>query len=184
MALDNIRLFVKLRDAAYKDVLTGISNRTNFIERVERYQKPHVNDYVFVLLDIVNFADINNGLGQEVGNKVLIGIVQRLKENYPTAKLLSRIGADVFGFIIRRDELDLKKLNEQLGVPFCAEEHTLPIDFRLGLCQQQDFQSSGIDTLKVAYIALNQAKKTKHKEGIYYSVDMQDKMAWRIGIIR
>ncbi|MFQ3257527.1 EAL domain-containing protein [Pseudoalteromonas distincta] len=184
VALDNIRLFVKLRDAAYKDVLTGISNRTNFIERVERYQKPHVNDYVFVLLDIVNFADINNGLGQEVGNKVLIGIVQRLKENYPTAKLLSRIGADVFGFIIRRDELDLKKLNEQLGVPFCAEEHTLPIDFRLGLCQQQDFQSSGIDTLKVAYIALDQAKKAKHKEGVYYNIDMQDKMAWRIGIIR
>ena len=184
VALDNIRLFVKLRDAAYKDVLTGISNRTNFIERVVHYQKPHVNDYVFVLLDVVNFADINNGLGQEVGNKVLIGIVQRLKENYQSAKLLSRIGADVFGFIIRQDEFDLKKLNEQLGIPFYAEEHLLPIDFRVGLCQQQDFQSSGIDTLKVAYIALNQAKKAKHKEGVYYSIDMQDKMAWRLGIIR
>lgn len=56
-------------------------------------------------------------------------------------------------------------MNEQLGVPFCAEEHTLPIDFRLGLCQQQDFQSSGIDTLKVAYIALNQAKKNKTQRG-------------------
>ncbi|MBH0015010.1 bifunctional diguanylate cyclase/phosphodiesterase [Pseudoalteromonas sp. NGC95] len=184
VALDNIRLFVKLRDAAYKDVLTGISNRTNFIERVVSYQKPHVNDHVFVLLDVVNFADINNGLGQEVGNKVLIGIVQRLRENYPTAKLLSRIGADVFGFIIRQDEFDLKKLNEQLGISFYAEEHLLPIDFRVGLCQQQDFQSSGIDTLKVAYIALDQAKKAKHKEGVYYNIDMQDKMAWRIGIIR
>ncbi|MEG3758323.1 EAL domain-containing protein [Pseudoalteromonas carrageenovora] len=184
VALDNVRLFVKLRDAAYKDVLTGISNRTNFIERVARFQNPHVNDYVFVLIDVVNFADINNGLGQEVGNKLLIGIVQRLKESYPTAKELSRIGADVFGFLVRRDEFDLKALNEYLSKPFNAEDNVLPIDFRIALCEQQDFQSTGIDTLKVAYIALNQAKKIKHKEGVYYTIEMQDKMAWRLGIIR
>jgi len=184
VALDNVRLFVKLRDAAYKDVLTGISNRTNFIERVARFQKPLVNDYVFVLIDVVNFSDINNGLGQEVGNKLLIGIVQRLKENYPKAKELSRIGADVFGFLVRRDEFDLKALNEYLSKPFNAEDNVLPIDFRIALCEQQDFQSTGIDTLKVAYIALNQAKKIKHKEGVYYTIEMQDKMAWRLGIIR
>jgi PleD family two-component response regulator len=68
IALDNIRLFVKLRDAAYKDVLTGVSNRNNFIEQIEQFQKPHKNDYVFVLLDISHFSDINNGLGQDVGN--------------------------------------------------------------------------------------------------------------------
>ncbi|WP_338365315.1 EAL domain-containing protein [uncultured Pseudoalteromonas sp.] len=184
VALDNVRLFVKLRDAAYKDVLTGISNRTNFIERVERYQKPHVNDYVFVLIDVIGFADINNGLGQEIGNYLLVEIVKRLKDAYPDAKLLSRIGADVFGFIVRQTEFDLEQLNNVLNVSFNAGEHILPIDFRIGLCQQQDFQSTGLDTLKVAYIALNQAKKLKCKEGVYYDVDMQDKMAWRLGIIR
>ena len=184
VALDNVRLFVKLRDAAYKDVLTGISNRTNFIERVVRYQKPHVNDYVFVLIDVIGFADINNGLGQEIGNHLLIEIVKRLKDAYPDAKLLSRIGADVFGFIIRQTEFDLEQFNDVLSVPFSAGEHILPVDFRIGLCQQQDFQSTGLDTLKVAYIALNQAKKLRCKEGIYYDIDMQDKMAWRLGIIR
>ena len=154
VALDNVRLFVKLRDAAYKDVLTGISNRTNFIERVVRYQKPHVNDYVFVLIDVIGFADINNGLGQEIGNHLLIEIVKRLKDAYPDAKLLSRIGADVFAFIISQTEFDLEQFNDVLSVPFSAGEHILPVDFRIGLCQQQDFQSTGLDTLKVAYLSL------------------------------
>lgn len=184
IALDNIRLFVKLRDAAYKDVLTGIANRTDFIEKIDRFLAPKENKYVFVLLDVINFSDINNGLGQDVGNKLLIDIVKRLKTIYPKAKLLSRIGADVFGFLVKQNEFDLADFNEKLNPPFSAFEHVLPIDFRIGLCRQQDFQASGIDTLKVAYIALNQAKKTKHKEGIYYSVGMQEEMEWRLGLIR
>ncbi|KDC54149.1 GGDEF/EAL domain-containing response regulator [Pseudoalteromonas sp. S3431] len=184
IALDNVRLFVKLRDAAYRDVLTGISNRTNFIERIDRYQKPQKNDYLLVLLDVMNFSDVNNGLGQEVGNKLLIAIVERLKEIYPTAKLLSRIGADVFGFVILKNEFNITDFNEKLSISFCAAEHILPVGFKIGLCQQQDFQSTGIETLKVAYIALNQAKKNKHKEGVYYCVDMEDAIAWRLGIIR
>ncbi|MGB0945663.1 MAG: bifunctional diguanylate cyclase/phosphodiesterase [Pseudoalteromonas marina] len=184
IALDNIRLFVKLRDAAYKDLLTGISNRTDFIERIDDFQNVSENKYVFVLLDVINFSDINDGLGQDVGNKLLIAIVERLRAIVPTAQLLSRVGADVFGFLIPKSEFVLTDFNEKLSPSFSAAEHVLPIDFRIGLCQQQDFQGSGLETLKVAYIALNHAKKIKHKEGVYYSIDMQEKMEWRLGLIR
>ncbi|WP_435336468.1 GGDEF domain-containing protein, partial [Klebsiella pneumoniae] len=92
VGLDNVRLFNKLRDAAYKDVLTGLANRTDFIEQVEKYHRLNSNEYVFILIDVAHFSDINNGLGQEVGNHLLIAIVERLKQEYPNAKLLSRIG--------------------------------------------------------------------------------------------
>lgn len=177
-------MFVKLRDAAYKDLLTGISNRTDFIERIDDFQNASEKKYVFVLLDVINFSDINDGLGQDVGNKLLIAIVERLRAIVPTAQLLSRVGADVFGFLIPKSEFVLTDFNEKLSPSFSAAEHVLPIDFRIGLCQQQDFQGSGLETLKVAYIALNHAKKIKHKEGVYYSIDMQEKMEWRLGLIR
>ena len=107
-------MFVKLRDAAYKDLLTGISNRTDFIERIDDFQNVSENKYVFVLLDVINFSDINDGLGQDVGNKLLIAIVERLRAIVPTAQLLSRVGADVFGFLIPKSEFVLTDFNEKL----------------------------------------------------------------------
>ncbi|MGO2130994.1 MAG: bifunctional diguanylate cyclase/phosphodiesterase [Pseudoalteromonas prydzensis] len=184
VGLDNVRLFNKLRDAAYKDVLTGLANRTDFIQQVEKYHRLNSNEYVFILIDVAHFSDINNGLGQEVGNHLLIAIVERLKQEYPSAKLLSRIGADVFGFLIERAGFDLNELNENLSLPFAAAEHLLPVNFKIGLCEQQDFQATGIETLKLAYIALNHAKKGNQGNIVCYTPDMEEQMAWRLGIIR
>ena len=184
VGLDNVRLFNCLRDAAFKDTLTGLSNRTHFIEQIEKYHRVNRNEYVFVLIDVANFSDINNGLGQEVGNYLLIAIVERLQQEYPTAELLSRIGADVFGFLIAHNEFNESELFDNLTLPFLVAEHVLPIEFKAGLCEQKDFQTTGIETLKLGYIALNQAKKDKRNSAVYYTPDMEEKMAWRLGIIR
>ena len=184
VGLDNVRLFNKLRDAAYKDALTGLANRTHFIEQIEKYHRLNSNEYLFVLLDITHFSDINNGLGQEVGNHLLISVVERLQQEYPQVQLLSRIGADVFGFLIERCKFDLNELNENLSLPFNAAEHLLPVNFKLGLCEQKNFQVNGIETLKLAYIALNQAKKGQQGNAVYYMSDMEEQMTWRLGVIR
>ncbi|MGS0534615.1 bifunctional diguanylate cyclase/phosphodiesterase [Pseudoalteromonas sp. SaAl2] len=184
VGLDNVRLFNRLRDAAFKDALTGLANRTDFIEQVEKYHRVNNNEHVFVIIDVAHFSDINNGLGQEAGNHLLVAIVERLKQEYPTAKLLSRIGADVFGFLIERERFDTEELFEHLNLPFLAAEHVLPIKFRVGVCEQKDFQAAGMQTLKLAYIALNQAKKQKSNLAVYYTPDMEEQMTWRLGIIR
>ncbi len=184
VGLDNVRLFNRLRDAAFKDALTGLANRTDFIEQIEKYHRVNNNEHVFVIIDVAHFSDINNGLGQEAGNHLLVAIVERLKQEYSTAKLLSRIGADVFGFLIERERFDTEELFEHLNLPFLAAEHVLPIKFRVGVCEQKDFQAAGMQTLKLAYIALNQAKKQKSNLAVYYTPDMEEQMTWRLGIIR
>ncbi|WP_404342426.1 EAL domain-containing protein [Pseudoalteromonas mariniglutinosa] len=184
VGLDNVRLFNRLLDAAYRDVLTGLSNRNDFIAKIEKYHRLESNDYVFVLLDVARFSDINDGLGQEIGNMLLVAIVERLKQEYPNAELLARIGADVFGFLISQKEFDAAILNEHLSLPFAAGEHILPVNFKVGLCQQAHFKESGIETLKLAYIALNQSKKALTDNVVIYKPEMEEQMAWRLGIIR
>ena len=66
VGLDNVRLFNRLRDAAYKDILTGLSNRNDFMNKIERFYQPNKNDYVFLLIDVARFSDINNGLGKKL----------------------------------------------------------------------------------------------------------------------
>ncbi|MBQ4832931.1 EAL domain-containing protein [Pseudoalteromonas sp. MMG010] len=184
VALENVGLFNKLRDAAYKDGLTGIANRINFIENLASHYHENDNKSVLVLLDVMGFSDINNGLGQEVGNALLIAIVHRLQKLLPDAQLLSRIGADIFGLVIAKDKFSQCCFIENLRPSFIVGEHILPIGFKMGLCHQHDFQHSGAETLKLAYIALNQAKKESKEEGVYFQSQMQKNIALRLQMIR
>ncbi|CCQ11107.1 Predicted signal transduction protein [Pseudoalteromonas luteoviolacea B = ATCC 29581] len=183
VGLDNIRLFNRLRDVAYKDTLTKLPNRSNFIELIEKEYAADKNEYVFVIIDIAQFSDINNGLGQEVGNLLLLAVLERLKTEFPKARLLSRIGADVFALLLPNDTFNESWLLDSLMIPYAVGEHVLTVHFHVGICEQQDFHKVGLETLKQAYIALNQAKIGKTSVG-RYSVDLEEKMAWRLGIIR
>ncbi len=159
VGLDNIKLFNELREVAYKDNLTKLPNRANFIEKIESYFNQQ-QSLVFILVDIAQFSDINNGLGQEVGNLLLLGVAERISIEFPEAQLISRIGADVFGFLMPESQFDEESFIDNLCVPYHVGEHLLTMHFHIGVCRQEDFQPQGIETLKLAYIALNQAKQS------------------------
>ncbi|RJE75685.1 diguanylate phosphodiesterase [Pseudoalteromonas sp. MSK9-3] len=190
VGLDNIKLFNELRDVAYKDPLTKLPNRSSFAQQVERYYiegngkaPENHNELLFVLIDIAQFSDINNGLGQEVGNQLLLVVMQRLQQEFIDSELIARIGADVFGLLLPKSSFDEQHFIDALMIPYQVNEHILTMHFHVGVCEQSDFSQQGLDTLKLAYIALNQAKQGK-KFLDWYSPDLEEKMAWRLGLIR
>lgn len=184
VGFDNIKLFNSLRNSAFKDALTGLSNRTDFVDKVSTYATEQGQSNRLFLIDISQFSDINNGLGQDIGNLLLKSVVTRLQEELPDASLLSRIGADVFAVVIDKSLLEPERLNELLNVPLRAGEHLLPIDFTFGICDGEHFNKSGLQTLKSAYIALNLAKTKSQNNYEFYLPEMEEKMTWRLGIIR
>ncbi|KZN29422.1 diguanylate phosphodiesterase [Pseudoalteromonas luteoviolacea S2607] len=183
VGVDNIKLINELRDVAYKDTLTRLPNRANFIDSIAKYYQPDNNSLVFVLLDIAQFSDINNGLGQEVGNLLLLAVKERLCIEFPDCQLLSRIGADVFGLLLPAGTFDEQRFVDAITVPYQVGEHVLTMHFHIGVCDQADFHYVGLETLKLAYIALNQAKQAR-KVIDRYTPDLEEKMAWRLGLIR
>ncbi|MCF2908776.1 EAL domain-containing protein [Pseudoalteromonas sp. DL2-H2.2] len=183
VGLDNIKLINELRDVAYKDALTRLPNRANFVDQIAQYYKSGQDSLVFVLIDIAQFSDINNGLGQEVGNLLLLAVKERLQQECPQGELLSRIGADVFGVLLPKQSFDETLFLDALTVPYQVGEHVLTMHFHIGVCCQSDFSSQGLETLKLAYIALNQAKQARQTLN-WYSSDLEEKMAWRLGLIR
>ena len=183
VGLDNIKLFNELRDVAYKDPLTKLPNRASFTEKITQYYKSEKTGLLLVLVDIAQFSDINNGLGQEVGNQLLISVMTRLEQEFPQAELLARIGADVFAMLLPKAIFEEQMFVDSLLIPYQVNEHVLSIHFRIGLCEQGDFACNGLDTLKLGYIALNQAKQENRVVGVYTS-DLEEKMAWKLGLIR
>jgi diguanylate cyclase (GGDEF)-like protein len=180
---ENVHLFQKLTDAAYKDWLTNLPNRLEFVRLLDQFAQSNQDNRVAALIDINHFSDINNALGQDIGNKLLSAVAQRLR-NIKSDCQLARVGADVFGIIGSADFLTPENLMALFHQPFAAGEQHLPINACFGLCTKEHAQSSGVQVLNQINIALNIAKKDRLELFAYYHSEIEDQMQWRLNMIR
>ncbi|MGB0986766.1 MAG: bifunctional diguanylate cyclase/phosphodiesterase [Pseudoalteromonas spongiae] len=183
-AFKNVRMLSELRDAAYKDKLTKLPNRNDFINQIGRFYSDSNNDFSLYFIDIADFSSINNGLGQDVGDLLLQAVATRIQEDVIGIRYFARIGADVFAALVESDKVTPESLNHILSLPFHAGEHLLPVNFHLGVCEQQYFYKDGKQTLKSCYIALNLGKKHLRFNYEYYLPEMEEKMAWQLGVLK
>ncbi|WP_111976968.1 bifunctional diguanylate cyclase/phosphodiesterase [Algibacillus agarilyticus] len=184
VALDNINLVSRLQNAAYKDWLTGLGNRTEFARILDLHARCNEYGDIVALIDIKQFSDINDGLGQDTGNDILVAIAKRIVESFASTTTIGRISADVFGLIGFEKELNPDNIQNLFKLPFKVGEHTLPLTANLGFCRKNQSGNKGLTILKQAYIALNRAKKHNIKRLEFYTSDMEEQTAWRLGMIR
>ena len=134
---ENVNLFHQLRTAAFKDWLTKLPNRIEFINMLEEsvIAQNKSENSVVALIDINHFADINDGLGQDAGNSTLLAVTNRLEETFSDKVKMGRIGSDVFGLIGEDIFVNPETLNDVFVAPFKAGEHTLPLAASFGFCR-------------------------------------------------
>lgn len=180
--LGSVQLFEQLDFFAFHDELTHLRNRNRFILDLNEVGR-RAADIVVALIDLQHFADLNDGLGHETGNALLVAVSRRLRENMGRDCLLARIGADVFGIIGPESQLNPSHLFELFATPFHVGEHLLPANIMIGLCRTLEDKPSGITLLKRANIALNRAKNDAAASHAYFMPEMEDSTRWRLEII-
>ncbi len=180
---ENVHLFQKLRNAAYKDWLTDLPNRLEFINLLDKFSHSKDQKLVAALIDINHFSDINDGLGQEVGNQLLMAVAKRLSQLCDSCQL-ARVGADIFGIIGPEELINPHELISLFYLPLDAGEQKLPTNVRIGFCSKAHAAAGGAKVLNQINIALNLAKKTLDDNYIYYRQEMEDETLWRLGMIR
>ncbi|NDV92578.1 EAL domain-containing protein [Alteromonas sp. 345S023] len=181
---ENVNLFHELRNAAFRDWLTRLPNRNEFINMLD---KPHLfagDNYSVALVDVNHFSDVNDGLGQEAGNELLLAITQRFQDTFTNKVRIGRIGADVFGLIGPSEEVNPTSISDVFESSFKVSDHTLPINVTIGLCRLENQQGVGINVLKRANIALNRAKKNLSDNHEYYAKSIESQTTWRLDMIR
>ncbi|WP_412723098.1 bifunctional diguanylate cyclase/phosphodiesterase [Alteromonas sp. D210916BOD_24] len=181
---ENVNLFHELRNTAFRDWLTRLPNRNEFINMLD---KPHIfecENCCVALIDVNHFSDINDGLGQEVGNDLLRAISVRFQSAFNDDVKKGRIGADVFGLIGPETLVSPESINEMFQSSFQVGDHTLPVSVTIGLCKLESKRNIGIEILKRTNIALNRAKKNLTDNFEYYAKDIEDQTTWRLDMIR
>lgn len=180
---ENVHLFQKLSNAAYKDWLTDLPNRLEFVNILDKFSQNASDNTVAALIDLNHFSDINDGLGQEVGNQLLVSVAKRLSQLSDECQL-ARVGADVFGIIGPSEYINPNKIISLFNLPLDAGEQKLPTNVCIGFCTKEHAGSGGVKVLNQINIALNLAKKTLDEHFIYYRQEMENETLWRLGMIR
>jgi diguanylate cyclase (GGDEF)-like protein len=183
LGYENVHLFQKLNNVAYKDWLTNLPNRLEFVRLLDVFAKNDCENDVAALIDLNHFSDVNDALGQDVGNQLLTAVAQRIQSLSSDCKV-ARVGADVFGIIGSNDCLSPESLIALFAEPFAAGEQKLPINACLGFCTKEHANTSGVNVLNQINIALNLAKKKRLEHFAYYNPDLEDETQWRLNMIR
>lgn len=181
---ENAALFQQLKHTAYTDTLTKMPNRNEFIHFLQQTRQYDAEHNVVALIDIHHFSDINDGLGHEVGNDLLIAVASRLTEHFGMQTQLARVGADVFGIIGHQDTVHPEAVNAVFMQPFLVLGHRLQVTVKLGLCRLQESDGKALNILKSVSIALNKAKKSLTSNYQFYVVEMEQELSNRLDMLR
>jgi diguanylate cyclase (GGDEF)-like protein/PAS domain S-box-containing protein len=185
-AIDHIEKERKLNYLAYYDVLTGLANRTLFLNRVTHYLRSAVSGrkkLAVFLIDLDRFKNINDSLGQLAGDKLLKQVAKWLTREVGDANLLARLDADHFAVVIpeigQEDDVALlvegwmKALRDH---PFGVKTATFRISAKVGISMYPEDGSNADTLFKHAEVALKQAKASRNRY-LFHTPKMTEMMA-------
>jgi diguanylate cyclase (GGDEF)-like protein len=90
--------------AAAHDALTGLTNRRALLDRGNELLRSRTADGVqaLLLIDLNHFKEVNDTLGHAAGDRVLIGVADRLREAAGPEDIVARLGGDEFAVLLTR----------------------------------------------------------------------------------
>lgn len=134
------------------DILTGLPNRILFLDRVGWAIANTKNDQsqcAVMFLNIDRFKRINDSLGYEAGNKLLIEIVQRIKYCLRNKDIIARLGGDEFAILIEHLKppenatFVANRIQNTLLSPFNLSNHDIFMTLSIGIAFSQTVFSAG-----------------------------------------
>jgi len=136
------------RFQATHDSLTGLPNRRLFLDRLEQslQRAKRLNSLVAVVfVDVDKFKPINDSLGHQAGDEVLIEVAKRLKSSIRSCDTVARMGGDEFTLILEAfqniDDIKviLQKLTTQFIQPIQTHKGSVELTLSVGsACYPQD----------------------------------------------
>jgi len=164
-----------LKHRSLHDVLTGLPNRALLNDRLQ--QLITLNErlpvqFAICFIDLNRFKDVNDTLGHEVGDQLLLEVSKRLKANLRKSDSVARLGGDEFALILRniredKAKLIAEKLLKSIEVPIEVSGHKLFVSGSMGIAMFPEHGNDVQMLLKKADIAMYAAKRAGVHVEIY-----------------
>lgn len=163
------RMEERIRQLAYYDPLTGLPNRRMLLDRLEHVlvqSRRHHFLLAVLFIDLDGFKHINDNLGHDVGDELLVVVAKRLLGAVRAGDTVCRQGGDEFVVVLERIETPAaadhvaEKLVMALREPLEVREHRLSVTASVGVSVAMGRDTDDVQAmLKHADVAMYTAKR-------------------------
>ncbi|MDQ3052810.1 MAG: bifunctional diguanylate cyclase/phosphodiesterase [Actinomycetota bacterium] len=180
-----------LRRQVDHDTLTGLASRDRFVDTLDSElaawnaggSRPSI-----AFLDLNDFKTVNDTLGHDAGDLVLVEVADRLRSALPADHLIARFGGDEFAVLIHGDpEVAAQQLLFMLRPPLLLHGHELRPEVSIGVTTAAGLTYSSGDMLREADVAMYTAKRrgggwARYQSGM--SAVLLEQLDLRSGLVR
>ncbi|HET9058542.1 MAG TPA: diguanylate cyclase [Acidimicrobiales bacterium] len=164
------QLEAQLRKAALYDPLTGLPNRTLFMDRLDqafaRAKRSPAYQFAVLFIDLDGFKAVNDNWGHAAGDALLNRVAARLKSHLRDNDTAVRFGGDEFAVLVdgvtstQRLDAIAERLRAKLSVPYEINGRTLAISATIGLALNTDGYEDPSRMVDDADAAMYRAKRS------------------------
>lgn len=183
-----------ITESKVADPLTGLPNRISFNDRLQRCIEHRMRTpdrrFAVLYLDLDNFNMVNDGLGHDVGDQLLISVARRLENSVRMCEaVIARLGGDEFAILIEHLSTEItidaiaQRIIECLKAPFavgaCREvfmSGTIGVSIASGRCKSPD------DAIREADTAMYRAKENGKSCYEVFDPGMKERACARISL--
>ncbi|MGE2836742.1 putative bifunctional diguanylate cyclase/phosphodiesterase [Mycobacterium sp. SMC-4] len=179
---ENRRLLAEVADRALHDPLTGLANRTLFLDRlvhaVQLHQR-HTLDVTVLVLDLDDFRVVNESFGHQAGDMLLIRVAERIVGAVRASDTVARVGGDEFAVIMMGDPDASRDTAEDVidafDRPFVVDGQELRLRPGVGMATTgaEQWCSSADELHKRAEFALEAAKHDRTGRLVVFAPGME-----------
>ena len=177
------------------DYLTGIYNRQYFVEYLQKKMNDlqQSGEYSYLLLiDLDHFKTVNDSLGHDIGDYLLLEVVRRIKATLSKNTMVSRLGGDEFiitgsNFVDKKEckKKALEISEELLSIlkeTYIINQHYLYISASIGVSLIKANEHNSVDFIKEADIAMYEVK-AKGRDGVFFfDEEMSERVAHNLKV--
>ncbi len=159
----------KLKYDATHDALTGLPNRNFFMSRLESALEKTQEDEEFkvsiLFIDLDRFKFVNDSLGHQIGDELLIGIAERLRDCVRPSDTVARLGGDEFTILVkgRYDNKEViriaERVLEKFSQPFDLSGHDVYSSASIGILHASPKHLTSEEMMRDADTAMYHAKR-------------------------
>lgn len=175
----------KIRNLAIRDSLTGLYNRSSFVDRlnleIEKAKKSR-QDLAILFIDVDGFKSINDNLGHVSGDKVLRVVARRIKKCLSRDDMVGRVGGDEFIVLSPniKDSHEIvrkaKKIMGKFEKPIYIREYKFYITISIGIAFYPINGQHSETLIKNADVAMYRAKEYSGNRYEFYTSNLHEKI--------
>ena len=178
------KLETSLRKAAFTDALTGLPNRTPFLQRVSAALadvRAETASYAVLFIDLDRFNIVNETLGHIAGDELLKIVGRRLRDELSPEAMVARLGGDEFVVLAQVDSAGAEAFARHVlsifKQPVTLQSRTLRVGASIGVVSLSvDYERPG-ELLRDADIAMFHAKLAGRSRYAFFDLAMRLRVA-------